>query len=283
MKFLISEIHDNLHHFVNKIKILLQPENISQDNTSHGGNDTTGVKNGNQPELPTADQLSVKQDIVVGANPCQNKDASTPAQNQYINTPTVPTLVVPSVSNNGGGEAVQCPVLPSLATQKPSPSSPPPIVIQPCPGSPTTTIVDHLGNSAPVTTAAVNGVLPSHNKAVQPLATNTSNPSEVVKEEREETLQAQAMDLSTVAQVRAPQLAGQTVQLSNKISGTIEARQTVMITSAESQQRSDLPKTITATTIKVPPIPVAKNNNDSVTATLNLNVEKDDEVTKSSN
>ena len=224
--------------------------------------------------------MGVKKDIVVGANSCQNKDASTPAQNQYINSPTVPTLVVPSVSNNGGGEAVQCPVLPSLATPKPSPSSPPPIVIQPCPGSPTTTIVDHLANSAPVTTTAINGVLPSHNKAVQPLATN--NPSEVVKEVRDETLQAQAMDLSTVAQIRAPQLAGQTVQLSNKISGTIEAPQTVMITSAESQPHSNLPKTITATTIKVPQIPVAKNNNDSVTATLNLNVENDDEVTKSS-
>ena len=123
-------------------------------------------------------------------------------------------------------------------------------------------------------------MLPSHIKAVQPLATNTSNnPSEAVKEERDETLQAQAMDLSTVAQIRAPQLAGQTVQLSNKISGTIEAPQTVTITSAESQLHSNLPKTITATTIKVPQIPVAKSNNDSVTATLNLNVENDDEVT----
>ena len=102
-----------------------------------------------------------------------------------------------------------------------------------------------------------------------------------MKEERDETLQAQAMDLSTVAQVRAPQLAGQTVQLSNKISGTIEAPQTVMITSAESQQQCNLPKTIIATTIKVPQIPVVKNNNDSVTATLNLNVETDDEATKS--
>ena len=254
---------------------------MSQDNTSHGGNDTTVVKNGSQPELSAAAQLPVKKDTVVGANSCQNKDVSTPAQNQYINSPAVPTLVVPSVSNNGVGEAMQCPVLPSLAT--PKPSSPLPIVIQPCPCSPTSTIVDHLANSAPVTTTAINDVLPSHNKAVQPLATNTSNnPSEAVKEERDETLQAQAMDLSTVAQIRASQLAGQTVQLSNKISGTIEAPQTVTITSAESQLHSNLPKTITATTIKVPRIPVAKNNNDSVTATLNLNVENDDEVTKSS-
>ena len=122
-------------------------------------------------------------------------------------------------------------------------------------------------------------MLPS---AVQTLDTNTSNdPPQVVKEERDETMQAQAMDLSTVAQVRAPQLAGQTVQLSNKISGTIEAPQTVMITSAESPQHSNLPKTIIATTIKVPQIPVAKNNNDSVTATHNLNVETEDEATKS--
>ena len=91
-------------------------------------------KNGSQPELSAAAQLPVKKDTVVGANSCQNKDVSTPAQNQYINSPAVPTLVVPSVSNNGVGEAMQCPVLPSLAT--PKPSSPPPIVIQPCPGSP---------------------------------------------------------------------------------------------------------------------------------------------------
>ena len=127
----------------------------------------------------------------------------------------------------------------------------------------------------PVTTTPINGVLPTHSKAVQALATNvsTSNPSPVVKEENEETLQARAMDLSTVAESRAPHLTGQTVQLSNKVCGTIEAPQNVTITSGEPQQLNNLPKTVTATTIKVPQIPVAKKNNNDSSTTLNISVE----------
>ena len=131
----------------------------------------------------------------------------------------------------------------------------------------------------PVATTAINGVLPTHSKAVQALASNVStNPALVVKEEKEERPQAQAMDLSTVAQSRVPHLTGQTVQLSNKVSGTIEVPQNVTITSGEPQQPNNLPKTITATTIKVPQIPVVKNNNDS--ATLNLSVEDGEESNK---
>ena len=132
----------------------------------------------------------------------------------------------------------------------------------------------------PVTTTAINGVLPTHSKAVQALATNvsTSKPTAVVKEENEETPQAQAMDLSTVAQSRVPQLTGQTMQLSNKVCGTIQGPQNVTITSGELQQLNNLPKTVTANTIKVPQIPVAKNNNDSST-TLNISVEAGEDAT----
>ena len=112
------------------------------------------------------------------------------AQGQHPNGAPVPTLVVPSVNSTGGGggESAHRSVLAPLSVTAPRPpSSPPPIVIQPHhPGSPSTTASDHLPISASITaTAIINDATTSHTKAVQVLATSTSNsvsPSQAVKE-----------------------------------------------------------------------------------------------------
>lgn len=253
-----------------------QPENLSQDGTSQA-NSTDSIKvepasTNNSDQSPAVAQRPIKQEK--DENSCQNSDNSVKTQIREIDSKTGVALVVPSVPCNGDtGKAVHGSVQPPLAPVGPS-CSPPALVIQPRSVTPKSDASDQL-SATPA--ATLNGVFLTQSKAVHTLAINSNSTQCGEGEEA----QAQAIDLSTVPQSRAPTLTGQTVQLANKVSGTIEAPQNVTITSGlEPKQPNNLPKTITATTIKVPQIPVAKNNNDSATATLNLNFDTEEETDK---
>ena len=195
-------------------------------------------------------------------------------------------------------------MLPPLA-----PGSPPAILIQPRSVSPL--VASKPNTLAALPAAATNGTTGLEARSVRappgcpsggttggsPAVARPSTDSGVKTEagdrEEGEPGPGQAMDLSTTvspaaltgtpgtAHAHARTLTGHTVKLPNQVSGTIEAPQSVTITSVQKPQQQqqqqqqqaqqhNLPKTITATTIKVPLITLSKNNNnDNTAATLN--------------